>query len=114
MVEFGFEIIQGRQIDYDRNDFSLEKFILSREPSYAWCIGCGACSATCSTGNFTGFNIRKLNAYIKRGMLNGFLNDISKCMMCGKCILTCPRGVNTRNVILQIKNGLLKIKEDGK
>ncbi len=29
-----------------------------------------------------------------------------KCMLCGKCQLVCPRGVNLRNLILAIHNAL--------
>ena len=32
-------------------------------------------------------------------------------MLCGKCQLVCPRGVNTRNVILLIKKGISQIKQ---
>jgi heterodisulfide reductase subunit C len=29
-----------------------------------------------------------------------------KCMLCGKCQLVCPRGVNLRNLILSIHTAL--------
>lgn len=107
--DFGFTVTEGRQIDLDKKDKRLAQFILDNEPSYAWCIGCGGCTSTCSTGNFTDFNIRKMNFLIKRGETELVKDQINACMLCGKCTLVCPRGVNTRNVILQIKNGLTKI-----
>ena len=35
-------------------------------PSSKLCIGCGGCSATCTAGNLTEFNIRKLQMLVKR------------------------------------------------
>jgi heterodisulfide reductase subunit C len=37
-------------------------------------------------------------------------SEIKKCMLCGKCYLACPRGVNTRNVIIQINKAIEKYK----
>jgi len=34
--------------------------------------------------------------------------EMEKCMFCGKCQLLCPRGVKTRNVILNVKKALEK------
>ena len=48
MIDFGYTINTDRQIDYDANDHRMSHFILSREPSYNLCIGCGSCTATCS------------------------------------------------------------------
>jgi heterodisulfide reductase subunit C len=36
-------------------------------------------------------------------------NEVEKCMLCGKCQLACPRGVNTRNVILGIQRAFEEI-----
>ena len=32
--------------------------------------------------------------------------ELSKCMLCGKCRLVCPRGINTREIVLTIKKHL--------
>jgi len=103
MNKFGFEISQGRQIDYDSNNRSIAVYIFENEPSFRLCIECGGCSATCTTGNFTGFSLRELNILIKRGENDQVRNKLKKCMLCGKCILVCPRGVNTRNVVVLAK-----------
>ena len=100
MDKFGFTISAGRQIDYESNDRRIAEYIYKREPSFRLCIECGGCSATCTTGNFTGFSLRELHSLIKRGENEKARNDIKKCMLCGKCTLVCPRGVNTRNIVV--------------
>jgi heterodisulfide reductase subunit C len=99
MDKFGFTLSRGRQIDYDSNDRKLALFIYENEPTFRLCIECGACSATCTSGNFTRFSLREMNILIKRGENEQVKKNIRKCMLCGKCTLVCPRGVNTRNVI---------------
>ena len=99
MDKFGFTISKGRQIDFERNNRWLADYIFEREPSFSLCIECGGCSATCTTGSFTGFSLREINILIKRGENELVRENLKKCMLCGKCILVCPRGVNTRNVI---------------
>lgn len=102
MIEFGYAITKDRQIDFDKNDRSIADFVRKHEPSFKICISCGTCTATCSAANFTDFNFRKLQLLVKRGEIAGVKEEIKKCMFCGKCYLACPRGVNTRNVIIQI------------
>lgn len=99
MEKFGYTISKGRQIDYDSNDKRIADYILGKEPSFRLCIECGCCSATCTAGKFTRFSLREFNILIKRGEYDAVRQNISKCMLCGKCTLVCPRGVNTRNVI---------------
>jgi len=106
MDKFGFTISQGRQIDYDSNKRGVAEYIYENEPSFRLCIECGGCSATCTTGNFTSFSLREMNILIKRGETAQMLQNLKKCMLCGKCTLVCPRGVNTRNVIVLAKKAL--------
>ena len=106
MDKFGFTISQGRQIDFDSNNRSVAEYIYKNEPSFRLCIECGGCSATCTTGNFTPFSLREMNILIKRGETAQMLQNLKKCMLCGKCTLVCPRGVNTRNVIVLAKKAL--------
>jgi heterodisulfide reductase subunit B len=110
MKEFGFSITKDRQIDYDQNDQRLLNFVLENEPSFIVCISCGGCTATCSAGNLIDFNIRKLNILLRRGETEDLEREINKCMLCGKCMLVCPRGINTRNVILKIKEAIQKFR----
>lgn len=108
MDKFGFTISKGRQIDYESNDRSIADYIYDNEPSFRLCIECGCCTATCTTGNFTKFSLRELNILIKRGENEKVRQQIQKCMLCGKCILVCPRGVNTRNVVTLAKQAFKK------
>ena len=89
MNKFGFSITKGRQIDYDLNDRSIAEFIYSQEPSFR-------------------FSLRELNLLIKRGENGKVRDSIKKCMLCGKCTLVCPRGVNTRNVVTLARQAIQK------
>jgi heterodisulfide reductase subunit C len=108
MEKFGFKILKGRQIDYESNDRGIADYIYEREPSFRLCIECGGCSATCTTGNLIKFSLRELNILIKRGENDQVRQNIKKCMLCGKCTLVCPRGVNTRNIVALAKQAFQK------
>lgn len=103
---FGFKINSEKQIDYDLNNHKVANFIDSLEPTYKTCISCGTCSATCTAAQFTDFSFRNVMLLIRRGDTS-VADEIKKCMLCGKCTLVCPRGVNTRNVILSIKKAVI-------
>ena len=107
MEKFGYTISKGRQINYDSNDRSIAEYIHANEPSFRLCIECGCCSATCTTGSMTKFSLRELQILIKRGENAQVKNSIMKCMLCGKCTLVCPRGVNTRNIVVLAKKAFL-------
>lgn len=108
MDKFGFEISKPRVIDYEANDRKIADYITEREPSFSLCIACGGCTAACTAGNFTYFSLRELNILISRGENEMPRNNIKKCMLCGKCSLVCPRGVNTRNVVFLAKQAFSK------
>lgn len=108
MEEFGFTISQARVINYNSNDRSIADYIASREPSFRSCIECGCCTATCTSGNYTQFSLRELQILLKRGENDLVRENIKKCMLCGKCILVCPRGVNTRNVVTLAREAFQK------
>lgn len=111
MDKFGFTISKGRQINFEANSRWLAEYIYNKEPSFRLCIECGGCSATCTTAGFTKFSLRELHILIKRGENELVRQTISKCMLCGKCTLVCPRGVNTRNIIVLAKQGFQKSDE---
>lgn len=109
MEKFGFSLSKARVIDYDRNDRRIAEYILEHEPSFRACIECGACAATCTAGSFTEFSLREFNILVKRGENDRIVNRLKRCMFCGKCMLVCPRGVNTRNVIFLARKAFRSI-----
>jgi heterodisulfide reductase subunit C len=109
-VNFGYSITRDRQIDYDANTHEISKKIALAEPSINLCISCGTCSATCSAANFTKFSLRQLILLVRRGETKDLEKEISKCMLCGKCQLVCPRNVSTRNLVIQIGIALAESK----
>jgi heterodisulfide reductase subunit C len=109
MKDFGYKVLADDTIDYDRADRRITDYLVAHEPSVNLCIGCGSCTATCSAGNFTVFNIRMIHTLIRRGEATRVKKELQKCMFCGKCQLVCPRGVNLRNVILTIHRAIEQI-----
>jgi len=108
MGRFGYTLSKPRVIDYDANNRCIAEFIAAHEPTFNLCIECGGCAATCTAGNFTSFSLREMNILLKRGENSAPHEKIRRCMMCGKCILVCPRGVNTRNVIALAREAFMK------
>lgn len=37
------------------------------------------------------------------GQLGGLDKELAKCMLCGKCTLVCPRGLNLRPIIMNMR-----------
>lgn len=112
MIDFGYNISSDRQIDLDNSDMRIANFVRKIEPTFGTCLSCGTCTTTCSAGNFTDFNPRKLYTLIKRGQVSEVKNEIEKCMLCGKCQLLCPRGINTRHIILNIQKAIEKLEKN--
>jgi heterodisulfide reductase subunit C len=108
-VNFGFVVTRDRQIDFDANDHTISRIVANAEPSVNLCISCGTCAATCSAAQFTDFSLRKIILLLRRGETKTLDKEISKCMLCGKCQLVCPRNVSTRNLILQISKALTTV-----
>ena len=106
MVDFGYNLEKDRQIDFDANDRSVLKRVIELEPTFRICIACGTCCGTCASGQFTDFSLRRIITNLKRGEYSGMADEITKCMLCGKCQLACPRGVSTRRLLLVIRKSL--------
>lgn len=101
---FGFAISTPRSINLDEETtISVENRLLEKVPSYSLCIGCGGCTATCSAGQFTKFNIRRTHTSFRRGQSVIAKKYLDDCMLCGKCTLICPKGVNLRSLIINMK-----------
>lgn len=110
MIDWGYNISQPRAINMDKNDMMVSHKILVQMPELQTCIACGSCTATCTAGALTSFNFRKVHTLVRRGEYNGAYEQMGKCMLCGKCRLSCPRGINTRGVVLMIKRELGDLK----
>jgi heterodisulfide reductase subunit C len=106
MINFGYKRNESTAIDLDANQSELYKKLLKEEPSAATCISCGTCASTCSAGQFTDFNLRKILLLVKRGDTQSLSPIINRCMVCGKCQFACPKGVNTRHLILILNKHL--------
>ena len=102
MADFGFSIKKTRSFNLSQADLRKANRLLEEVPSYRKCIGCGGCAATCSARQFTDFDIRKVHNTFRRGQYDKLAEELRKCMLCGKCSMVCPRGVNTRNVLLNL------------
>jgi len=102
-LNFGFSITKPNYIDLDLADVSLANQLAQREPTFRLCIQCGSCSGTCSAAQFTSLSLRYIHLMLVRGEYKHLANSLEKCMLCGKCKLICPRGVNTRNVIVEAR-----------
>ncbi len=98
--KFGFSESGMRIIDLNRSNPVLVNQILNIEPSLQKCVGCGNCAAMCTAGYFIDMQFYRLNLMIKRGISDGVKQKAKNCMLCGKCQLTCPRGVNIRHGVL--------------
>ena len=102
MINFGFQINQGRTINLDIDQAPLKQ-LEEAVGSYRRCIRCGSCTATCSASQFTDFNIRKIHTTFRSGMYQELTEALKPCMLCGKCTLVCPRCVNLRSLVINIR-----------
>ncbi|MDR2938086.1 MAG: 4Fe-4S dicluster domain-containing protein [Prevotellaceae bacterium] len=105
--KFGYTKLDSGTVNLDNANFDVAKKVAQQERSFTYCIACGSCTATCSAGNFTEYNLRKIQLMVRRGEVEPLRETITRCMLCGKCQMVCPKGVSTRNVVLQISK-LLK------
>ena len=100
MTDFGFKLSKSATLDLDKADTGLYERLCSLEPDARICMNCGSCSATCTAAPFSWMSLRKVILGLQRGqdvrpMLQG-------CMLCGKCSMVCPRGINTRHLLLTL------------
>ena len=84
-MDFGFSLSPSSAIELDTLDTSLFRN-----------------SATCTAAEHSGMSVRKLLLGLQRGKKAEVERMLSNCMLCGKCTMVCPRGINTRRVILTV------------
>ena len=102
MMNFGFSISPSSTINLDKVDFSLYDRLCEIEPDAKKCMACGSCSATCTAAPWSGMSVRKVILGLQRGRDEEVDAMLSRCMLCGKCTMVCPRGINTRHLILTL------------
>lgn len=106
MNKFGFSIKKDNLLNLSKANLRLRIYISEKYPSYNTCINCGICSATCTSAKLTTFNIRNIKLNIDRGLLSDIKQEVAKCMLCGKCEMTCPRGISNRHIVVLINKFL--------
>jgi len=113
MNGFGFRLSPSSAIDLDKVDRTLFDELCAVEPSARYCMACGSCSATCTASGYTGMSMRKVLLCLQRGKNEEAVRMMSACMLCGKCTMVCPRGINTRRIILTVSR-IYKKQEGGR
>jgi heterodisulfide reductase subunit C len=106
MTEFGFNIHKDLMIDHDRPSPVYEA-LLEKVPSISLCMSCGSCTGTCVSSYQSGAGFRILIMFLRNGMYDQLEKALAYCQFCGKCMLVCPRGINTRKAILEMKKYFL-------
>lgn len=101
-MDFGFSLSPSSAVRLDGVDLSLYRRVAEKAPDIRTCIGCGSCTATCTAGPFSGMSVRQIILDIQRGRQRLAADKLSACMLCGKCSMVCPRGINTRQLILAV------------
>ena len=102
MTDFGFKLSPSSAIDLDKVDLTLYDRLADMEPDVRICMACGSCSASCTAAPFSDMSVRKVILAIQRGKEKEAAAMLSGCMLCGKCTMVCPRGINTRHLILSL------------
>ena len=101
-MDFGFRPAPSPAINLDEVDLELYRKAALLEPDIRICMACGSCSATCTASPYSGMSVRKVILCLQRGRKAEAASMLRNCMLCGKCTMVCPRGINTRHLILSI------------
>ncbi|MBQ9888968.1 MAG: 4Fe-4S dicluster domain-containing protein [Bacteroidales bacterium] len=100
MIDFGFQKAKSSTVNLDNVDMRLYYALAEKEPDIKRCMECGSCTAACTSGPFNGMSLRQVIHGLQRG--TDVRQMVSGCMLCGKCSMVCPRGINTRHLLLTI------------
>lgn len=103
MKEFGFQKQNDRQIILDKVDLKQIASVLQIVKNWKRCIGCGSCTAVCTAGQFSSFNPRLTQMLARQGCFSILATEVSKCQLCGKCRMVCPRDIDTRKLMHELK-----------
>jgi heterodisulfide reductase subunit C len=100
--KWGFRPEKSVIIDLDKGNRSLYRKLTAKIPGLQGCLFCGGCHSTC-TVQADGMNFRRLHLFLQRGEIHTLGTLIAPCLLCGKCTLVCPRNVDTRSVIYNLR-----------
>ena len=101
-MDFGISISPSSRIDLDKLKRDKWLKLVKIEPDALKCIACGGCCASCTGGVFTNVSLRSAILFLQNGKETEALKLLKGCMLCGKCQMICPRGINTRHLIISI------------
>ncbi len=100
--KWGFATEKSNLVNLDRTQRGLHEALAAKVPGFRACLFCGSCSATCTVIR-DGMNFRYLHLLLLRGDLQEAASIAAPCLLCGKCTLVCPRNVDTRAVLYNLK-----------
>lgn len=103
MIDFGFGVSPSSRINLDNADKEKFRELAIAEPDVLKCMACGSCSASCTAAAFEDTSLRRAILSLQNGLCDDASKLLSHCMLCGKCTMVCPRGINTRHLILSIQ-----------
>ncbi|MBR5073930.1 MAG: 4Fe-4S dicluster domain-containing protein [Bacteroidales bacterium] len=103
MIDFGFGVSPSSRINLDSADKEKFNELAIAEPDVLKCMACGSCSASCTAAAFEDTSLRRAILSLQNGLGDDASKLLSHCMLCGKCTMVCPRGINTRHLILSIQ-----------
>ena len=82
---------------YDINKIKpTEQIMMQLYPEIYSCIGCNACTKSCTQG----LNVMQYIAYAQRGEYEKCAEESFDCVMCGVCSSRCPAGISHPQVSL--------------
>ena len=73
-----------------------EQIMMQLYPEIYACIGCNACTKSCTQG----LNVMQYIAYAQRGEYEKCAEESFDCVMCGVCSSRCPAGISHPQVAL--------------
>ena len=73
-----------------------EQIMMQLYPEIYACIGCNACTKSCTQG----LNVMQYIAYAQRGEFEKCAEESFDCVMCGACSARCPAGISHPQVAL--------------
>ena len=102
MATFGYTLTKSSRIDLNNRDIEKWNRLVTLEPDVLKCMACGCCTASCTAGKFARTSLRSAILSLQNGQEKQALEFIQSCLLCGKCLMVCPRAINTRNLLLSI------------